>query len=391
MAAVAGALVGTLTGFTLNRLFPSGGANINVVFDQARLEAVLQRLGTDFAQAVDHSVRENLLQQSFSEIKVKTNTAWRLFTDHCASVTPQQPRGDETGLSNAFTLTEQAYAAFRDHVERDLYPTCISLRSSHAFKRLSHCPPTRDYGVTNYTSGDERVSERDLLEKQHKDLYRHLEKAKVYMLACKTIVSLNLLIIARRSDLFPGIRRITPDVLEGYRNLSLGLQKHYKKLQEFRALPAFGGFHPVNLGNESGSACYSVSILKLPEWHKKKNAFFHTTTGIDPHSKEHVYEITPLTVRYSFQGNQCVLKCNFYGETLTSSYKILERVPNMKEVACFYLFGMQVIVAEKLEQRTHVYAESEEIYREMAHLAQMIQQIGQQNTELLRQEQEARS
>lgn len=380
MAAVAGALAGVLVSFTLNRLFPLGGAQINLNFDQARLENVLERLGVDFARVVDNSIRDAFLQHAFTEIKIKTLAASRFFTDHCASCTPEQPRGDEAALNNAYSRIEEAYASFQIQLERDLLQTCPAIRTSSINKRLV-APQIKNEAFQPYPN-DERLQHRNTYQKQHENLYIYLEKAKAYMKAFNTIVSLNLLIIARRCDLFPGIRRVVPQTIDQYRAHFTTMQTHFVNLQEFRVQAGVGGLFQSFANNESGSVHYDVWTLLKPEWHGKKakgiHTAFHTKTGIEVSSdgsQDKIYDIVAVKMDYHFHGNHCTVRGELPPETLERTWEIIGRIPNMKDTYPNYTIGMQFLISERLEQRTHAFAEIDETYQEVNRMQEILQQF----------------
>ncbi len=168
-------------------------------------------LSRNFENTVEESVREALLDQNFVQIRTDTTTAVNLFRQYSYTVTEQDARGEEASLNNASLCIENAYSRLQTICERFLEePLPFPRRESASWTK-------------------------EAIEARAAQVPRIKKKITVLINSVKAVMSVRLLILAKRSERYAGLRQsISREIVPNLQALVQRIDQHARSFQILR-------------------------------------------------------------------------------------------------------------------------------------------------------------
>lgn len=168
-------------------------------------------LSRNFESTVEESIRDALLDQNFVQIRTDTTTAVNLFRQYCYTVTQQEPRGEEASLHNASLCIESAYSRLQTVCDR-------FLEEPLPFPKAESMSWTKE-----------------AIEAREKAIPRIKKKIAILINSVKAVSSVRLLILAKRSERYPGLRQsIAREIVPALQNLVSRIDQHAQSFQPLR-------------------------------------------------------------------------------------------------------------------------------------------------------------
>lgn len=195
---------------------------------QKNLENFLKILSEDFAKKVENAIQNAFLSQNFQDIKVDTASAAIEFRDYSYSISISKRSGDQASLERASGSIIRAFARLKilcDEIIKGPIP-------SNGSQTKNYC-----------------------------------KKLEIVLYALRAISALDILILVKRIEFFPGLLETLHDNLSEYIHYLSSIKKLYMDIQDKRVSEGRhmgDGFHAYMLDEEIAIRPDPRSIRRFP-------------------------------------------------------------------------------------------------------------------------------